>query len=160
MNNFRNQRANLVEEPPRYSGLGFFVSRRTGTQTFPANTLSVVDFDTAVINDNGCYNFGTKEYVCSVAGRMSLSVAYSLFCPAACDVYLILQTSNTPLLNSATTFATTMQNNSRFSYSNSLVLNVNVGTTLQLRLYPAGGSGISSNVLAEESCFFCGYYLP
>lgn len=67
----RNQQSLI--EPARYAGEGFHVVRRLSDQTIVAGGYSDIALDTSLVNDNGCFNFGTSRYVCPKAGRMQIN---------------------------------------------------------------------------------------
>lgn len=145
-------------EPTRYANIGFFVANRTNNLQFPPSTLVNLAFDTALTNDLGAYDFGQQKYVCPKAGRLFVSLAYSVASQGNTELYLITSCTNTSLKNSAMTFATSLVTNARFSYSNCFFLDVNLGTTIGLSFYSTSAN-VSTNLLAEDCCFINGYYL-
>lgn len=80
MNNFRNQRANLVEEPPRYAHSPFVHVYLSYNWSIPANQLLHIPFDVAVVNEGGCFNFGALPFFrAPAAGRYVFTMNLGLF---------------------------------------------------------------------------------
>ncbi len=71
MNSYRNPRASLVDEPPRYNHSPFVHVYLSYAWNLSAVGAFVdVPFDVAVSNENGCFSFGASpRFTPSVAGR-------------------------------------------------------------------------------------------
>jgi hypothetical protein len=80
VNNYRNPRASLVEEPPRYNHSPFVHVYLSNAASVVANTFLNIPFDVAVVNENGCFNFASSPFFrAPVAGRYVFTVNLGLF---------------------------------------------------------------------------------
>jgi hypothetical protein len=164
VNSYRNPRANLVEEPTRYqSSPSFFVSARGADQTIPTGGATRVTFDTALINDNGCFNFGTSEFVCPKAGRMFLGGQSSVWNNNAGTTVTFTKISAVPSSlrgNTAMVGMGTLAGGDQIIYNGNFIVDVQVGTRLSLDIL-AFGNNLTNRVVpyGEEFSYLYGYYL-
>jgi len=97
---------------------------------------SVVTLNTIYngINDNGCFNVGNNTYVCSKAGRMLLQAQVTVMnlsgTGSICSLTFVIDGADVaPKLN------TVPPNYSNVTFANSLIADVNLGTTIWLKFY-------------------------
>lgn len=154
-----------LDEPTRYSSSpSFFVSRRLSNQNLTIGTATRILFDTGVINDNGCFDFGASVFVCPKAGRMFLgcNAFVTNNTSTAGDTYVKISASPSGLQGNGALvgFATLAPNVGTF-INGSFIADVEVGTNLMLDVFSFGTTLTLRPVgFGEDSCYVYGYYLP
>ncbi len=142
MNSYRNRRASLVEEPPRYNHSPFVHVYLSYNYTLPAtNSLVVVPFDVAVVNENGCFAFGsTPRFTPSLAGRYVFLVNLGLF--GVTNEYAFAEirryTSGGTLIRAIRPCGTATSAPNNLNLAGSAVLEANLGDYFELSVQCGG----------------------
>jgi len=153
-----------LEEPTRYSNMGFSVGRRSSNQVFNPVGFFFVTYDAAPINDVGAFNVGVGNYICPKAGRMLVGANLAIKnSSGANNSFVAVRIRGLP---------SSMKN--YFSYigqkaiapgtieffSGSVFMDVEVGTEIALEVY-AGDTQLTIPVTTygEDIAAFYGFYM-
>lgn len=153
-----------LEEPTRYlSSPGFLVAQRFN-QSMLTGASNVIQFDTSLINDNGCFSFSTFNYTCPKAGRMFFSGQLYMQNTGGSngDFYLFCKVVPSSLKGNAINGGRRVLTPGDFQPLNfSAVVDVSFGTVITLETLNFGTSMSTFNTsFGEETTYFSGFYLP
>lgn len=155
-----------LEEPTRYShSPGFFVARRLSDQTIPSGGGQTLIYDTSVINDNGCFDFGSSTFVCPKAGRMFIGavVVFDTFATnVTSDALLELNASPNSGLkgNGAIVDRAVLAAGGYSILKGNIIATVQSGSVVRSVGYAFNGANkTNASIFGGESVYFYGYYI-